>query len=117
MHRMSTAASISNSMLFRTSSSSTGYVADHEDGCRLLLGGNGRHCLTGRRVHVNGAPICNRVRPRTSFVRGVKLRVGLYFLHEDSSANGDEVTAIILGDGMVVHLQLQGARFIVCTPT
>lgn len=41
----------------------------------------------------------------------------IYLLHSDSHASWDEVTAVILGDVMAAHLELQSAGCIVYTPT
>lgn len=48
-------------------------------------------------------------------MKGVWTLVKLYILHDDSYANGNEVTVIIVGEGWVVHLSLQSAGGIACT--
>lgn len=42
--------------------------------------------------------------------------MGLHVLHNDSRENGDEVTVVIVHEGVVVHLALPSAGCIFCTP-
>lgn len=51
--------------------------------------------------------MCKRGWPVFRFVKGVWVRVGLYFLHDGSRAIGDEVTAVFVSEGVIGHLGLQ----------
>lgn len=70
------------------------------------------HCLTrttqwSTHLQVWTAPLL--------FHESVSVHVGLHLVHDDSFANGDEITLAIVGKGVTVHQVLQSASCITCT--
>lgn len=66
-----------------------------------------RHSLTVPRVHASAVHLCKLGWNLFRYVKSAWLRVGLHLLYYGSRANGDVVTVVIMGKGVVVHLALR----------
>lgn len=75
-----------------------------------------RHWLTALRIHDREAHTCRSELHLICWVKRVWVRVGLHLLHDNSRANDNEIKAVIVDEGVVVHMALQSAVCIVCAP-
>lgn len=114
--QISTAALTLSSFLFTTRVHCPAAGLDTERTQGGLFGCNVRHCMPVSRVHASKVHICKRTWLLFHCVKCVFVRIGLYLLHDDSSATGDEVTTVVVGEGVIVHLALESACCIVGTP-
>lgn len=67
--------------------------------------------LQASRIHT-----CKRRSHLYGSLKVLWLRRGLHLLNDDKCANGDEITAVTVGESVVVHLVLQRAVGLFCTP-
>lgn len=67
-------------------------------------------------VHPSHVETCKSMKQTIPNVNGVRLRMALRRIHYDGSGDRDEGTAVVVVNWFVVLLELQRARWIVCTP-
>lgn len=75
-----------------------------------------QHCLIVPCLQISLLEVCTNKRPLIDVVVGVGVQVRIHLRHEDGSADRADFTAVVMIEGMVVHVAMQSAKSIVCKP-